>query len=145
VIDSLRIHFGGRLNLPQPASDWLIDLWQVIQVFDDVHDGHAVGDEMPALWAALVTMPGNPFYLSNAAALQSAMATAILKWHAANRAEEQGQADEKSYVWRAAYYDVVLLVILLCHGQAVALDMAPVVMMMYGEPFADYRAEFPNA
>jgi len=145
VIDALRVHFSERLNLPQPAADWLIDLWQVIQVFDDVHDGHAVGDEMPALWAALVTMPGNPFYLSNAAALQSAMATAILKWHAANVAEEQGQADERSYMWRAAYYDVVLLVVLLCHGRAVALDMAPVVMMMYGEPFADYREEFPHA
>jgi hypothetical protein len=63
----------------------------------------------------------------------------------AMEAEASGKADERSFVWRAAYYDVVLLAVLLCHGQAAALDMAPVVMMMYGEPFADYREEFPHA
>jgi len=145
VISTLRDHFVNQLDLPPAAVDWLIDLWSTIQVFDDMHDGDAVEDVMPALWGALVSMPGNPFYQSNAGALQGAVATAILKWHAANVAEASGKADEKSYVWRAAYYDVVLLAVLLCHGQAVALDMAPVVMMMYGEPFADYREEFPNA
>ena len=100
---------------------------------------------MPALWAGLVTMPGNPFYQANAAALQAAVATAILKWHAANEAEAAGEADARSFVWRAAYYDVVLLAVLLSHGQGEALRLAPVVMMLYGEPFAAYQEEFPNA
>ncbi len=145
MISTLRDHFVNQLDLPPAAVDWLLDLWSTIQAFDDMHDGDKVEDVMPALWASLVSMPGNPFYQANAPALQGAVATAILKWHAANVAEASGNADEKSYVWRAAYYDVVLLAALLCHGQAVALDMAPVVMMMYGEPFADYREEFPNA
>ena len=144
MIDVLEDHLA-RLGLPQPATDWLVDLWRVIQAFDDVHDGDPVGDVMPPLWAALVSMPGNPFYLSNAAALQGALATAILKWHAANTAEDEGLADERSFMWRAAYYDVVLLVVLLCHGQPEALRLAPAVMMMYGEPFAAYREEFPGA
>ena len=145
MIEALEDHFINALDLPQPAADWLLDLWRVIQVFDDIHDGDEVADVMPALWAGLVTMPGNPFYLTNAAALQAAVATAILKWHAANEAEDARQADERSYVWRAAYYDVVLLAVLLSHGQAEALRLAPVVMMMYGEPFAAYQEEFPNA
>jgi hypothetical protein len=145
VIEALEQHLTQSLDLPQPAADWLLDLWRVIQVFDDVHDGDPAGPVMPALWAALVSMPGNPFYLSNAAALQAAVATAVLKWHAANEAEDAGEADERSFVWRAAYYDVVLLVVLLCHGQAEALRLAPFVMLMYGEPFADYREEFPHA
>jgi hypothetical protein len=145
VIEALEHHFKHQLDLPPAAADWLLDLWQVIQAFDDIHDGDPVGDAMPALWAALVSMPGNPFYVANAAALQGAVATAILKWHAANEAEEAGQADERSFVWRAAYYDVMLLVVLLCHGQAEALRLAPAVMLMYGEPFAAYREEFPNA
>ena len=145
MIEALEDHFINALDLPQPAADWLLDLWRVIQVFDDIHDGDEVADVMPALWAGLVTMPGNPFYQANAAALQAAVATAILKWHAANEAEAAGEADARSFVWRAAYYDVVLLVTLLCHGQADALRLAPVVMMMYGEPFAAYQEEFPNA
>jgi hypothetical protein len=145
VIDALEEHFVNALDLPGAAVDWLLDLWRVIQVFDDVHDGDPVADVMPALWAGLVSMPGNPFYQANAAALQAAVATAILKWHAANEAEDAGQADERSFVWRAAYYDVVLLAVLLCHGQAEALRLAPTIMLMYGEPFAAYREEFPNA
>jgi len=142
VIDMLEEHFTNTLDLPPAAVDWLLDLWQVIQVFDDAHDGDPVGDVMPALWASLVSMPSNPFYVANAAALQGAVATAILKWHAANEAEDAGEADERSFVWRAAYYDVVLLVVLLCYGQTEALRLAPVVMLMYGEPFAAYREEF---
>lgn len=145
MISTLRDHFVNQLDLPQPAVDWLLDLWSTIQAFDDMHDGDAVDDVMPALWGALVAMPGNPFYLAHAPALQGAMATAILKWHAANVAEAAGKADEKSYVWRAAYYDVVLLAVLLCHGQPAALRLAPTVMLMYGEPFAAYREEFPLA
>ena len=145
MIEALEDHFINALDLPQPAADWLLDLWRVIQVFDDIHDGDEVADVMPALWAGLVTMPGNPFYQANAAALQAAVATAILKWHAANEAESAGEADARSFVWRAAYYDVVLLAVLLSHGQAEALRLAPVVMMMYGEPFAAYQEECPNA
>ena len=145
MIEALEDHFINALDLPQPAADWLLDLWRVIQVFDDIHDGDEVADVMPALWAGLVTMPGNPFYQANAATLQAAVATAILKWHAANEAEAAGEADARSFVWRAAYYDVVLLAVLLSHGQAEALRLAPVVMMMYGEPFAAYQEEFPDA
>jgi hypothetical protein len=145
VINTLNDYFTNQLDLPGTAVDWLLDLWRVIQVFDDVHDGDPAGDVMPALWASLVSMPGNPFYVANAAVLQSSVATAILKWHAANEAEAAGQADERSFVWRAAYYDVVLLATLLCHGQAEALRLAPTIMLMYGEPFAAYREEFPNA
>lgn len=145
MIEALEDHFVNALDLPRPAADWLLDLWRVIQVFDDIHDGDEVADVMPALWASLVTMPGNPFYQANAAALQAAVATAILKWHAANEAEAAGEADARSFVWRAAYYDVVLLAVLLSHGQAEALRLAPVVMMMYGEPFAAYQEEFPHA
>jgi len=145
VIATLKDYFENQLDLPPAAVEWLLDLWRTIQTFDDMHDHDQVADVMPALWGALISMPGNPFYQAHAAALQAAMATAILKWHAANVAEASGKADERSFVWRAAYYDVVLLAVLFCHGQAAALDMAPVVMMMYGEPFADYREEFPYA
>lgn len=145
MIRTLEDHFSNQLDLPRPAADWLLDLWRVIQLFDDVQDGDPPGDPMPALWAALIGMPCNPFYQAHAAALQSSVATAVLKWHAANTAETERWADERSFVWRAAYYDVVLLVTLLCHGKDAGLRLAPTIMMMYGEPFSAYREEFPDA
>jgi hypothetical protein len=93
----------------------------------------------------LVTFPGNPFFVANASALQTALATAILKWEASHTAERTNMADERSFMWRAAYYDIVLLVVLLCQGYESAMAKAPSVMALYGEKFLDYRAEFPNA
>jgi hypothetical protein len=59
--------------------------------------------------------------------------------------ERAGQADARSYVWRAGYYDLILIVVQLCHGVDVATKLAPIVMQMYGETLADYLKEFPNA
>jgi hypothetical protein len=48
-------------------------------------------------------------------------------------------------VWRAAFYDVVLMVVALCHGPDKALEMAHDVMGLYGEKYADYLKEFDYA
>lgn len=139
--------FTDRLNLPPDAVRWLLDLWAVIQTFDDVADK----DDIPlatlhdAIWRALIAMPENPFYVSNASALLPVMANAFLKWVASDAAERANAADEKSFVWRASYYDVVLMVVLLVHGKDAAIQNAATVMSLYGEKYADYKAEFNNA
>jgi hypothetical protein len=48
-------------------------------------------------------------------------------------------------MWRAGYYDLVLLVIQICHGYEKALLAAPSVMSLYGETLADYLGEFEHA
>ena len=134
------------LDLPANATAWLLDLWKITQVLDDLADDDRVSpaEVQEAVWKILVTFPANPFFIANAAALQPALATAVLKWEAANRAEKTGQADEKSYMWRAGYYDIVVLVLLLCQGYDSAMAKASSVMALYGEKFSDYRAEFSN-
>lgn len=140
---SLVLHFQA-LELPDVASAWLMDVWQMIQTLDDMADGDAV--DRPALdntiWASLVTMPANPFYLANAAALQAGLALLVLKWQASDDAERAGQADARSYVWRAGYYDLVLLVVLLTKGHATAMKNAKTVMHLYGETLHEYLKEF---
>ena len=146
-VDSLVVHLTETLELPADAAMWLLDLWHMAQVFDDVADGDPVAraDLDKAVWKGLVAMPSNPFYTAHISALQPAMATAILKWKASDDAERAGRADERSFVWRAAYYDIVLLVVLLVHGYDKAMEKASVVMALYGEDFATYREEFPHA
>ena len=135
------------LDLPANATAWLLDLWALTQFFDDVVDGDTVRPAAAheVIWKALVTFPANSFYVANATVLQSALATAVLKWEASHSAERLNKADERSFMWRAAYYDVVLLVVLLCQGYESAMAKAPTIMALYGEKFSDYRAEFPNA
>jgi hypothetical protein len=48
-------------------------------------------------------------------------------------------------MWRAGYYDIILTVVQLCHGQEVAKESAHLIMRMYGEKYEDYLEEFSNA
>ena len=142
----LAIHFQ-QLELPPDAAAWLLDMWHVIQVFDDVADGDAISriDLDLAIWKALVALPGNAFYRRFAAELQPVVATAFFKWKASDDAERAGRADARSFVWRSAYYDLILLVILLCHGPVAAIEKAESVMSLFGESYAAYCEEFPHA
>lgn len=140
-------HFTETLSLPQEAVQFLVDVWQCIQLFDDVADGDEVAraDLDKVIWITLVGLHSNPFFEAKKAALLPVMATAILKWQASDRAERSGQADARSYVWRAGYYDLVLLTVQLCHGVEVATAFSHVVMQMYGETLGEYLKEFGNA
>ena len=69
------------------------------------------------------------------------MAVQLLKWQASDKAERDGRADAKSFMWRAGYYDLVLFVNLLCNGPSAPI--AP--LSLYGETLADYLKEFPHA
>lgn len=140
---SLIVHFEN-LDLPPEAAAWLMDIWRMIQMLDDVADGDAIERDRldQAIWASLVTMPANPFYIANFQALQAGLALQILKWQAAEDAERTGQADPRSFIWRAGFYDLVLLVVLLTKGHAGAMKDAVKVMHLYGETLHEYLKEF---
>ena len=142
---SLAVHFQN-LELPPEAAGWLLDIWQLIQAWDDVADSDGIERDRldRAIWASLVTMPANPFYLANAVTLQAGLALLVLKWQASDDAERAGKADARSFMWRAGYYDLVLLVVLLTKGHATAMKDAMTVMHLYGETLHEYLKEFPS-
>ena len=146
-IDWLRLNLQRVLALPAPAIDWLLMLFEAIQVFDDVADGDPVEREdlNAVIWNTLVGMNQNAFWIANSHSLAPVVATMILKWQASDQAERAGQANAKSFVWRAGYYDVVLMTVALCHGTQQATDKAQQVMELYGETFEDYMKEFDHA
>ena len=133
--------------LPAPAIEWLLMLYGAIQVFDDVADGDAVerDDLNAAIWNTLVGMSQNIFWIANSQTLTPVVASMILKWQASDQAERSGKADARSFVWRAGYYDVVLMTVALCHGTQRATETAQQVMELYGETLEDYMKEFGNA
>lgn len=135
----LQTHFD-TLGLPPEAQAWLLDLWNLIQVLDDAADGDKA-DPMAvkrATWAIFQNMPLNDFFRQYAAVLQPVLVLQLLKWEAANEAEAAGSADAKSYVWRAGYYDVVLMCCHLCR----ITGAGRACMDMYGETLAEYLEEF---
>lgn len=141
---SLLVNYIG---LPTEAADWLEMLWDATQTFDDFADGDNVIQERlnNLIWNTLVAMPNQPFFVQHASSLRPAIATAILKWHAANAAELERKPSAMSFAWRAGFYDIVLLVYALCFGQHEAVENAYKIMKMYGEDYADYIKEIGNA
>jgi hypothetical protein len=146
-LESLGKNLTEGLFLPVDAVKWLLDLFHAFQVFDDFADNDAVDrkDLNLLIWNTLVGMQQNPFYIANAYCLSSIVGLNILKWQASDTVERSGNADAKSYVWRAGYYDIVLAVVQLCHGPVFAAQNAHIVLGLYGETYDDYMKEFKNA
>ena len=143
----LEQHFIETLDLPSAATAWLLGMWDAIQFLDDVVDGDDISRDRfdNALNQLLVAMPGNPFFAANASALLPVVAVQLLKWQASDIAERTGDAGPVSFVWRAGYYDLVLLTVQICHGYDTAVDMATTVMSLYGEKLDEYKKEFADA
>lgn len=146
-MNTLREHFTKSLALPPDAADWLCQLYQAIQFFDDVADDAkpARTELNAALWNVLVSMPQNVFFRMHSVSLTPLVATQILKWQASDQAERKGAADAKSFVWRAGYYDLVIFVVSLIHGHEAATNAAEAILRIYGETLDDYLKEFTHA
>lgn len=147
MTDGLRENLIKVFMLPAPAVEWLLMVFDAIQVFDDVADGDTVErkDLNATIWNTLVGINQNQFFLTNSHHLVPLLATMILKWQASDQAERAGQADAKSFTWRAGYYDLILMAVSLTHGAGFATQNAHLVMALYGEKFEDYMKEFGNA
>lgn len=132
------------MKLPTDAVEWLIDVWDVCQLLDDACDGDEIGRSRAeaAAWAIFVRMPANTFWRANMSNLMPVLAVQVLKWQAANEAEDEGVSDERSFMWRAGYYDLVLLVCQLC---GLAQD-PKFILSLYGETYFSYADEMraPN-
>lgn len=143
----LRRHFTETLSLSDDACNWLIALWEVTQLFDDIADGDVINrDDLDvAIWNALVAMPANGFYQRNAHILIPLMSVAIFKWKASDTVEREGKACATSFVWRAGYYDLVLAAVQIEHGAQVAMDIGHAVLKLYGENIEEYMREMHHA
>lgn len=135
----LQTHFD-TIGLPPVVQSWLLELWNVIQVLDDAHDGDkaSADDVTRATWAVFQTMPMNEFFREYAMVLQPILWMQLLKWEAANILEARGEADERTYMHRAGYYDVVMMCCHLCGIK----DAGPTCVKLYGETFAEYISEW---
>jgi hypothetical protein len=142
----LIIHFNN-LNLPIDTQLWLTDFWDVIQGLDDWRDNDTVDslEKEKVIYQVMVALPSNPFFQRHAQHLLPIMSNLVLKWIAANKLEDNKEELNKAYMWRAAYYDLVLEVVRLVHGYENAALASDYVAKMYGESFEEYVKEFQNA
>jgi hypothetical protein len=145
--DGLILNLRDVFKLPDSAVDWLVLIYDSIQVFDDFADGDPVSkkDLDLTLWDMMVGQYRNQFFISNSMVLIPLVEVAILKWHGANSLEKNNKADSMSFVWRASYFDLVLMAVKICNGLEFATKNSHLVASLYGEDLVDYLEEVYNA
>lgn len=122
------------------ACDFLTMLWGTIQFFDDVFDGDPVKEFDKVLYSCLLSIPLNKFYQDNMAALAPQIHVAIEKWHMANELEGVRRGDARSFMWRAAFWDVAAVVCSITGNQNIRGIIAA-----YDESFEEYLKEVNDA
>ena len=106
------------LNLPLTAQRWLLDFFSVIQGLDDWRDNDPVEPKQKekVIYQVMVELPQNHFFQAHSHNLLPIVSILILKWIGANKLEDNKEQLHKAYMWRAAYYDLILEVVRLVHG-----------------------------
>lgn len=135
------------LSLPPTAQRWLLDFFDVIQGLDDWRDDDPVEPRQKekVIYQVMVELPQNHFFQTYCHNLLPLVSVLILKWIGANKLEDNREQLHKAYMWRAAYYDLILEVVRLVHGFDGAAGAAEYVAKLYGETYEDYVKEFENA
>lgn len=129
------------------AVQFLLDIARCSHVYDDLIDkDKPIPDEAvhDLVWTMLISMPLNPFYAANHAALRPVLITAILNWRAANEMEASSDAEELriAHVLRYSLADLILLCMVLTGGPAHAARNAKLAALISREDtWANYFAE----
>ena len=143
----LRNHMLERWVEDPVAIQWVLDYFDVCELFDDLLDkDKAVSDArvQRALWEALVDMPGNPFFLANAATLIPVISTGVNAYLDANTLESE-PVDANlhfSYVMRAVYIAALQAVVEITRGRDFMRSISVDIVRFFGsESYAQYKAK----
>lgn len=111
------------------AADFLYLVVQIAQTWDDLIDRDKAvqdGDINHAFEAALVLIPGNPFYRLHSDTLSALLHNSIRNWHLATRIERELDAAmmPAAFVLRSAYADIFAQVAYITGGSDHSLNIA---------------------
>ena len=145
-VDKLYANLTDGFELPHDAAQFVIMIFHFSQFFDDVADGDEIKREDldMNIFNCFVGMNSNPFFVTYRMQLLPILDLIIIKWQGSDIAERTGRANEKSFMWRAGFYDLLMSVVSLCHGYKKANSMAVDVMNFYAETIEEYKEEFNN-
>lgn len=145
VIASRFVELGGS----QDGAHWLALLWDAIQGLDDWRDGDPVSaaECERVIHVVLHDLPASAFFRQHAGYLLPHLSAMVLKWRGANAIEEGRDAEHypHAFMWRAGFYDVVLMSLALCIGPDAAGLRARDVAATYGETLNDFTKETDHA
>jgi predicted CDP-diglyceride synthetase/phosphatidate cytidylyltransferase len=94
------------------------------------------------LVSLMLKLPLNSFWITHQSTLLPIISNTICTWKASDNMEHQGDSNEKSFVYRASFYQGLLMVVTLEKGFDFAYEHSDKILNVYGESFEDYKKEF---
>jgi len=125
----------------QHASMLSLKLLDFVHAWDDQYDEDKKIDNN-ILLSALVDIGGSPLWTMDMAAHTKLV---YIKWQASNKFEATKTQLEKSWMLRAAVYDIFVMIAEKLYGLAWAESIATTVYEFYGESLSDFLKEINNA
>lgn len=112
-----------------------------VHAWDDQFDeGKQLSDEV--LLSTLVDIGASPLWTAD---MGAHFKLVYLKWTVSNKFESNKIELEKSWMLRAAVYDIFVMLADKLYGTAYAKTIAPLVYQTYGETLQDFLQEINNA
>ncbi len=124
------------------AADLVRSLWQIVELWDDLIDKDAEildADINAAMYAALITLPRNQFYMQNFQQLNILIEAAIIDWFTANNFErsKSESALRQSYVLRCSLVKVIVAIARIIGGIDLAVTVSSEIHLL-GDTWAEY-------
>ena len=142
---SLKADLPRLLDFNAEAVELNTLLYQVAEAWDDLIDGDAVNADVinATFYAAMVTVPRNPFYQRHFALLNPLVEAAILDWFTANDLEKTRNVDKlrTSYMLRCGLQAVTVMCARILKG-VVWANAVNMELRTAGDTWAEYAAEF---
>ena len=146
LVDRMNMWFRGDEN----AVSFAVDLWTVMQVWDDLIDER---DNVPseniheAFRRLIYTIPTNPFYAAHAHEIAPLLHNTMLQWMIANTFEsDQKEGDlHKAWMLRAGVYQIFVYIAALAVDPVWASTVGPDIWRTYGETLEDFVEEMKDA
>lgn len=141
LIEKLRYFLKEDID----AVRFCIDFVFICHLWDDLIDKdkeRTDTDINDAFLAALVEIPGNPFYMRHMHVLRPVILNIILQWEDANTLE-RGSDHDKQMAWmlRAGMLQIFNVCAYLVGGPAWAREVGPGIRRMYEETLHDFMEE----
>ena len=146
LIDRMTMWYRGN----EYAVQLSVDLWNVMQVWDDlIDDKDEVTDDNihDAFGRLIYQIPTNPFYAEHAHELAPLLHSTMLQWRVANVFEnDQKEGDlHKAWMLRDGVYQLFVYIASLAVDPVWATVVGPDIWRTYGETLEDFVEEMKDA
>ncbi|MCA0846120.1 hypothetical protein [Salipiger thiooxidans] len=130
----------------EEAARFVLDLYEAIQEWDDLEDEGRCKDANALLSWLAFRKEYDPFFLRWGHILRPVMLSCYLQWRASNVLDRGDKLDvAKSYMLRAAFYQVIHVIAWIIGGHEWAEKVGPEIYRHYAETPDEIWKEFNDA